>query len=171
MKLTRRQTFLGLLGASSAAGLGAYELIDVPRSSRSTVSRDELETLLTVADVVFPADPRPLEPVIASYVDRLGDGRTRALVATVAELDQAAYAQFGIPVRSLSRGECERLFEVLGVTRVQPRPEGTVPERIRFHLVNAVLYSILTHPEGTGPFGITNPVGHPGGFSSFSEES
>lgn len=171
MRLTRRQAFLGLLGLSSAASLGAYEVTDDPRSDRTTLTGNERETVLAVADVVFPSDTRPLEPVVTGYVDRLNDDRTRALVATLADLDRTAYDRFGVPFRSLSRADRERLFGALGVPRVQPQRRGTLPARIRFHLVNSVLFAILTHPNGTAPLGIDNPVGYPGGFSSFTQES
>ncbi|MFC6825394.1 gluconate 2-dehydrogenase subunit 3 family protein [Halopelagius fulvigenes] len=173
MKLTRRRTLLGLAGAGSAASLGAYDLTadadtDADSAER-TVTRRDVDGLLTVADVVHPADPEPFEPLIRGYVGRLSDERTRALLGTLSELDALSYDQSGTPFRSLSAAEGRRLLKRLGVFTVQSRPEGTLAERVRFHLVNSVLYALLTNPEGTKQFGIENPVGYPGGFSSYTE--
>jgi len=44
------------------------------------------------------------------------------------------------------------------------RPDGTVPARIRYHLVNGLLYALFTSPVGTRLFGIRNPIGYPGGY-------
>lgn len=169
MKLTRRQTLLGLIGASSVGSLGIYELLD-----RTTIdgplSDAGMNGLLTVADIVHPAAPEDVEPVISAYVDRLNDGRIRRLVMTLSELNSRSRRHFSASFGTLSRAQGERLLVTLGVNRVQPRPEGTLAERVRYHLVNSVLYALLTHPVGTELYGIGNPVGFPGGFASHTGE-
>lgn len=166
MRLTRRRALLGLVGATSAAGLGAYDLTAAADAGERTATRRDVEGLLTVADAVYPADPEEFEPLVKGYVGRLDEDRTRSLLGTLSELDTLSYDQLGTPFRSLSAGEAERLLTALGVFRVHSRPDGTLAERVRFHLVNSVLYAILTNPAGTKPFGIENPVGYPGGFGS-----
>jgi len=169
MRLTRRQTLLGLVGASSAGGLSVYELLD-----RTTIdgplSEAGMDGLLTVADIVHPASPEDVEPVISAYVGRLNDERVRGLVTTLSELDSRSRRHFGASFGALSRAQGERLLATLGVNRVQSRPEGTLAERVRYHLVNSVLYALLTYPTGTELFGIGNPAGFPGGFPSHTEE-
>lgn len=164
MKLTRRQTLLGLVGTSSGLSLSAYELTDDTSVPEPTLSQREFDGLLAVADVVHPSDPQQFESLIAGYVDRLSDDRKRLLRRTLSDLDRASYRQSGVPFRSLSPAERRRLFAALGVARVQSRPRGTVPERVRYHLVNSIVFVLVTNPKGTGLFGIRNPVGHPGGF-------
>lgn len=169
MKLTRRRTLLGLVGASSVVGLGTYELTGGTQSGDGSVSNGIVDGLLTAADVVFPVETRSKRSSISNYVDGLNDDRTRALLGTLSGLDRAASRRFGSPFRSLSRGEAKRLFAVLGVDRVQSRPEGTLPERVRFHVVNSVLYALLTHPTGTESFDVGNPVGYPGGIPTHTD--
>lgn len=169
MKLTRRKTLLGLLGLSSTASLGVYELSDEYDKRRGSLSRRHLEGLLTIADVVHPSEPDQFETILTGYVTGLTDSRKRVLLGTLAELDQVSYSQLGIPFRSLSASEATLLLKALGVDRVQSSPQGPLAERIRFHLVNSVLYAVLTDPVGTNVLGIDNPVGHPGGFSSYTQ--
>lgn len=169
MKLTRRQTLLGLIGASSVGSLGIYELLDW-RTIDGPLSAAGMNSLLTVADVVHPASPEDVEPVISAYVNRLNDDRIRRLVTSLSELDSRSRRHFSASFGALSRAQGERLLATLGVNRVQPRPDGTLAERVRYHLVNSVLYALLTHPAGTELYGIGNPVGFAGGFGSQTGE-
>ncbi|WP_144921693.1 hypothetical protein [Halorubrum salsamenti] len=169
MRLTRRQALLGLVGASSVGGLGVYELLD-RTATDATISDAGMNGLLTVADIVHPAAPEDVEPVISAYVGRLSHDRIRGVVRALSELDSRSRRHFGASFGALSRAQGERLLTTLGVNRVQSRPEGTLAERVRYHLVNAVLYALLTRPAGTELFGIGNPVGFPGGFGSHAGE-
>jgi len=168
MKRTRRRTFLGLVGASSVLGLGAYELTGGTRSTDEDIPPHVVEGMLTVADAVYPGDPEPFRSILRRYVDRLGESRLGGLLETLAELDQISSRYSGSLFRSLSGAEATRLFERLGVNRVQSRRAGTLSERVRFHLVNSVLYAILTDPAGTERFDVGNPAGYPGGFDSYT---
>ncbi|MFO7925678.1 MAG: hypothetical protein ACQET5_00140 [Halobacteriota archaeon] len=169
MRPTRRQALLGLVGASSAGGLGVYELLDRTMVD-GPLSDAGMDGLLTVADIVHPAAPEDVEPVISAYVDGLSDDRIRELVTALYELDSRSRRHFGVSFGALSRARGERLLATLGVNRAQSRPKGTLAERVRYHIVNAVLYALLTRPAGTELFGIGNPVGFPGGFASYTGE-
>ncbi|WP_050032181.1 hypothetical protein [Halorubrum halophilum] len=169
MRLTRRRALLGLVGASSAGGLGVHELLD-RTTTDGPLSDAGMDGLLTVADVVHPAAREDVEPVISAYVGRLNQDRIRGVVRALSELDSRSRRHFGSSFGGLSRAQGERLLATLGVNRVQSRPEGTLAERARYHLVNSVLYALLTRPVGTEPFGIGNPIGFPGGFASHTGE-
>jgi hypothetical protein len=169
MRVTRRQALLGLVGASSAGGLGAYELFDWTTTD-GPLSDAGMDGLLTVADIVHPAAAEDAERAMSAYVGRLNEDRVRGLVTTLSELDSRSRRHYGASFGALSRAQGERLLARLGVNRVQSRPEGTLAERVRYHLVNSVLYALLTRPDGTELFGIGNPVGFPGGFASHTGE-
>ena len=169
MKITRRQALLGLAGASSVGGLGAHELLDWTATD-GPLSDAGMNGLLTVADIVHPAAPEDAERTISAYVGRLNDRRVRGLVTTLSELDSRSRRHYGASFGALSRAQGERLLARIGANRVQSRPEGTLAERVRYHLVNSVLYALLTRPAGTEPLGIGNPVGFPGGFASYTGE-
>lgn len=169
MRLTRRRALLGLVGASSVGGLGVYELLG-RTTNDGPLSDAGMDGLLTVADIVHPAAPEEVEPVISAYVGRLNQTRTRGLVTTLSELDSRSRRHFGASFGALSRAQGERLLTTLGVNRVQSRPGGTLAERVRYHLVNSVLYALLIRPAGTELYDIGNPVGFPGGFDSHTGE-
>jgi hypothetical protein len=169
MKRTPRRTFLGLVGASSVLGLGAYELTGGSRPTDEDIPPHVVDGMVTVADAVYPGDPEQFRPVVRSYTTRLGDSRRGELLGTLSELDRISSRHAGSPFRTLAGPEATRLLERLGVNRVQSRRQGTLSERVRFHLVNSVLYAILTDPAGTGRFDIDNPAGYPGGFDSYTQ--
>lgn len=170
MNLSRREALLGLLGVSTGVSLSTYELTGNRYGSdgRRSLSRRDREALLTIADIVHPANPGGFEPVIARYVRRLPASRERALLGTLSELDGVSRRQLGAGFGSLSTPEARLLLEGLGVDGVQSNRQGTLAERIRFHLINSVMYALLTDPSGTAVLGIDNPVGYPGGFSSYT---
>jgi hypothetical protein len=57
----------------------------------------------------------------------------------------------------------------MGVHTADPDSEGTDPERVRFHVVNELLYALYTSPTGGELVGIENPQGYPGGTASYRE--
>jgi hypothetical protein len=56
----------------------------------------------------------------------------------------------------------------MGVQSAESDSGGGVPERIRYHLVNSLLYALFTSPMGSELVGISNPTGHPGGYESLT---
>jgi hypothetical protein len=58
----------------------------------------------------------------------------------------------------------------MAVDRTGSSPNGNIPERIRYYVVNQLLYGLYTAPTGGRLLGIENPVGHPGGFESYQKE-
>jgi hypothetical protein len=168
MELTRRDALLGAIGGSSAVSLAVYELESGASAATdpASLSEDEVRTLVSVAETVYPSQVDPTGEFVRGYTTRLDDARVRATRRTIGDLDRAARRHFGTEYRNLSTGVGDRLLRRLGVDRVRSGPGGTLAERVRFHLVNSLLYVLMTSPRGTEPFDIENPVGHPGGFES-----
>lgn len=168
MKLTRRHAILAAAGVS-AVGLGTYELAAADAKTDGTFTQREQAMLTTVAEVVYPWELESAADVLVPYCSRLDDRRKAAMRRTLAEFDRMARSAFGVPLETLSADEGRTLVRALGANRVESRPAGTLAERVRFHLVNTVLFALMTHPSGTAPFDIDNPVGYPGGFASYTE--
>lgn len=168
MKLTRRHAILAAAGVS-AAGLGTYELAAADEVSDGPFTQRERAMLVTVAEAVYPWELAAAADVLVPYFTRLDDRRTAATRRTLAEFDRLAQSAFGVPLETLSAEEGRTLLRTLGSDRIQSSPTGTLAERVRFHLVNSILFALMTHPSGTAPFDIDNPVGYPGGFASYTE--
>ena len=65
----------------------------------------------------------------------------------------------------------DRLLRGIGVETADPVPDGTLTERVRFYLVNDLLFAFYASPTGGRLVGIENPIGHPGGIESYQRES
>lgn len=163
VELTRRDTLITLVGGTTISSLALQEINDFTRTSAG-FSDDELNTLLALADVVYPSKIDISKSVIRSYTDRMNGPRFRQMQRTISGLDRISRRVFGASFRAVPVSKRDRLLRYFGVDRVQPRPDGTLAERIRFHLVNPLLYVLFTNPKGSTLYGIDNPIGHPGGL-------
>ena len=174
MKLTRRDALKGLvLGGGVAGGsLAASEMLVEHTSQRghNTLAEHDIETLLSVAEVVYPSEVEVTYEFVAAYAGRLDDDRTEALTGTIGQLDDVAMSTYGSSFAGIeSRSRREALLRTMGVHRVPSSPDGTVPERVRYHLVNSLLYVLFTSPRGSKLVGIDSPAGHPGGFAHYRD--
>lgn len=163
MRLTRRDAVvaLGALGIGSAA-------VGLTRESSG-----ESTTLLAVAELVYPSQAEIDESFVETYVQ----GRANAqpeyeshLAEAVAELDRQARRDFGQSFDSLSADQRRAVLGNLGVNRVQSDPDGTLSQRIRYYVVNDLLYAFYSTPVGGELLGIETPPGHPGGRHAYSPE-
>jgi hypothetical protein len=55
----------------------------------------------------------------------------------------------------------------LGVRTAEPDPDGTDVERVRYYVVNELLFALYSSPTGGELVGLENPQGHPGGIDSY----
>lgn len=163
VELTRRDTLITLVGGTTISSLALQEIDDFDGTS-SGFSDDELTTLLALTDVIYPSEIDVSKRFIRSYTDRMKRSRLRQMQRAVSGLDRLSRQVFGASFRAVPASKREHLLRHFGVDRVQPRPDGTLAERIRFHLVNTLLYVLFTNPKGSTLYGIDNPVGHPGGL-------
>lgn len=172
MKLTRRDALRALVVGGGAAGgsLAVSELLvsDTVQGDDSHLSTRDIETLHSVAEVVYPSEVMVTVEFIETYTNRLDDDRLGALTATISELDSVTNSTYGDRFAELpSRSRREQVLRSLGVDRVPSRPDGTVPERVRYHLVNSLLYALFTTPKGSKLAGVESPRGHAGGFAPY----
>jgi hypothetical protein len=161
MNLTRRQALVALGGLGVGAGAYGSGLAAPARASE-----DRVETATAVAEVVYPS----AVAVDRTFVEGRLFGRTEprpghfdGLERAIDELDGFARSQFGAPMSSLAPARRVRVLDELGVYAVHPASEGTTAERVRYYLVNDLLYVLFTHPTGGALVGVPNPPGYPGG--------
>lgn len=176
MKLTRRDALKALVVGGGAAGgsLVASEAFSSTRGStdEGTFDDSDLETLYRVAEVIYPSEVEVTTDFIEGYVRRLSEQRQAAISSTVSQLNSLTQSRYG---RSFTDDSSidrrESMLTSLGVHRVESTPDGTVPERIRYHLVNTLLYALFTSPTGSALVGIESPMGHGGGFGVYQENN
>lgn len=171
MTLTRRDALVAIAGTTLGAtalgygpGLLAAETDDEP----ATDARVAATT--AVAAVVYPS----AVSVDESFVRRRVFGRPEplpghfeGLAAAVDTVDEFCVARFDRPVAALDPADRHRALVELGVYAVHANREGSVAERVRYYLVNDLLYALFTHPTGGELLGNPNPPGWPGGIDVY----
>lgn len=172
MELTRRDALVALAGGAgvSAAAGGVAERL----SGETAASFDQtrIRQLRTVAAVVFPSEVDVTREFIETYVIGRSVDRERYLegvVDALEALNQKSQDRFGRPVTSLSEANLNRLLRQTGVGTSTPVPDGTIPERIRYYVVNDLLYALYTTPVGGRLVNYENPDGYPGGTEAYQQ--
>lgn len=171
MELSRRDALVAL----SAAGVGSLAGCGAPEATTDGEPADRpeesaLDTLVAVAEVVYPEAATDPEAFVRTYVA----GRTAdrpayrsSVVAAAQELTDVARDWQDAPFVELDPVVRDRLLRDLGVDTADPDPEGAVPERLRHFVVNELLFAFYASPAGAELVGLENPPGHPGGTRSY----
>jgi hypothetical protein len=182
MNLSRRDALAALAATGVVAG-GSVALADngtdddvdpadgVPEN---VIGDDTVAILAAVGSVVYPDATTGIDLFVETYVSgRLSDDpdHHRGVVDAAAELDATARDWFDAPVAQLDPSTCDRLLRELGVDAVDPDPGGSLSGRVRFYIVNELLYAFYSSPTGGRLVGTENPVGYPGGTESYRRAS
>lgn len=171
VRLKRRDALLAL-AAGAAGGIGGaavgFEESD-EQAPPDDPSGKAVTTLVATAEVVYPSAVEGIPAFVQTYVEGLPAERRAAVAATTGELDVHARRERGRAFDALAPADRESLLRDLGVDRVAPDADGTLPERVRFYVVNQLLYGLYTTPKGSRLMGIENPVGYPGGYQSYQK--
>lgn len=144
---------------------GAGETSDEP-----TFTAHERETLLAVARTVYPSDVSGIDSFVESYVvGRVTDRPERAagMRESLAYLDEYARRWFDATFVEMSPAERDETLNAMGADVVEPEPTGIDPARLRFYLINELLYALYASPTGGTLLGLENPQGYPGGTESY----
>lgn len=167
MKLTRRDAVAALAAAGATVGGGALAW---DRLSGNSFGERERETLVAVARTVYPSTVEG----VPGFVERYTVGRARerpayarGIADSVADLDDYATEFFDDRFAALDPATRDDVLRQMAVDSADPDPDGTAPQRVRYYLVNELLYALYTTPTGGELAGIENPVGHPGGTESY----
>jgi hypothetical protein len=179
MDLSRRDA-LAALAATGVGGVAGATLLD--RGDEATdadpaapdaasVPDDGLATLVAVAETVYPTAAEDVDAFVETYVAGIPDDRRDEVLAVAADLDATARDWFDAPLADLDRSTRDDLLRDLGVDVADPDADGYLSERIRFHLVNELLYAFYASPTGGRLVGIENPIAYPGGTESYQRAS
>ena len=173
MELTRRDALAALAAIGAVGGGGIAVERGVLRNNSETsgsFSEHETRTLNAVAAVLYPSAVTGIPEFVETYVaGRLQNqpNRTKGLTQSLSTLDDYARNWFGASYLELPRAKQDALLQQMGIGVAEPNPDGTPPERLRYHVVNELLYALYTTPTGGTLAGTENPIGHPGGTESY----
>lgn len=171
-ELTRRDALkaLGAAGVTVAGGAAALSWTDVGEENETTFGDHERRTVQAVASVVYPSEVEGVEAFVNSYVaGRLEDDPNRAtsMADAVAALDGYAREWEDSDFVSLDADRRHETLRGMGVHVTTPDPSGDPRQRVRYYLVNELLFALYSSPTGGRLIGIENPQGHPGGIESY----
>lgn len=171
-ELTRRDAMAALsaVGASLAGCVAPSTDSDGQSDSDQSLTRHDRETLSAVAEVLYPEDVTEIEPFVARYAaGRTSDRPEHAagIADAVAYLDEYCRAWFDSEFTALSADDRDEALRRMGVDEVDPDPAGGDVERLRYYVINDLLFALYASPTGGDLVGIENPPGHPGGLTSY----
>ncbi|EMA61178.1 gluconate 2-dehydrogenase subunit 3 family protein [Halorubrum lipolyticum] len=187
MELTRRDAVAALAAVGATGGVAV-----AARRSSDGDGRDDAEgtvgegdpdgegdaipdeatvraAMTAIATVVYPSEVDGVEEFVDGFLDGRLDGSARAteLRAAVGDLDEAAHSWYDAPVAELSEADRDGLLREVGADTADENPDGTLAERVRYHVVNELLLALYASPTGGELVGLENPQGHPGGTESY----
>ena len=189
MELTRRDALAALSAAGATVGGGVLAArFDPPRAddgsgadpagddagTEVSLSTDLLDLLDAVAEVVYPDGVGERRAFVDSYVvGRVTDrpAYREGLREAAAQLDAVARDWHDAPYADLDVDTRDRILRNLGVETADPDPKGPLTDRIRFYVVNDLLFAFYSSPTGGRLVGIENPIGDPGGTESYQRPS
>jgi hypothetical protein len=185
MRLSRRDALAALAGLGAAGGGAAVAGLatrDPPvagdrqtgptaeSTAESAPSDDALSVMVAAAEVLYPSEVEGHREFVGTYLDgrrrRDPDHYERA-VSAARELDAVARDWHDTGFEDLAPETRDRLLRELGVDAADPDPAGNLSDRLRFFVVNDLLYALYTSPTGGRLVGTENPTGYPGGFASY----
>jgi hypothetical protein len=175
-ELSRRDAIAALTAAGigvSAGGLLAWDWLtddDATDSETGRLSETDRETLDALAETVFPSAVSGISEFVETYVVGRLDAhpeREKEMVAAIAVMDSYTQEWFDEPFRALERDERHEALDMMGVDVTDPDPDGTDVERVRFYLVNELLFALYSSPTGGELLGLENPQGYPGGTTTY----
>lgn len=168
LRLTRRDALTAVAAGGTLAG-GSLAISEVAgevdsQQGDSALSDTDIATAEAVATVVYPSAVDVTTVFIETYLRRLSRDRKAALSDTVEDLNAHTQSQYGPAFHGIeARSKRDAVLRSLGVNRARSVPAGSVPERVRYHLVNSLLYALFTTSKGSQLVGVENPTGYPGG--------
>ena len=185
MELTRRDALAALATTGAAVGAGsalgwetlredpaddAGERTDSATDESVAFAEQEVATLTVLAGTLYPSAVTGIPAFVETYVvGRIRDRSEYAegIRAALAILDDYATDWFDGEYRTLPPANREALLRQMGLDTAAPDPAGSDRERLRYYLVNELLYALYSSPTGGELAGIGNPRGHPGRLASY----
>lgn len=166
MELSRRDAVAALAAIGAGAGGVAYA---VRRRDDGAASPD-VETLVAVAEVVYPSEVTGVESFVDEYAAQRAtgdDAHARGVREATGAVDAHAREWYGSAFADLGPDDRDSLLREMGVDTAAEDPTGSTAQRVRYYVVGDLLLALYASPAGGELVGIENPQGHPGGIDSY----
>jgi len=171
-ELSRRDAIVALGAAGVAtAGLGAlaWETLEEGDSDGMS-STDQRETIVAAAEALYPSEVEGVETFVERYVVGRVQDRTayfERMRDAADRIDENARYWHDAPFADLDRVTRQQVFDEFGLADAEANPEGNEVERVRYYLLNELLFAFYSSPTGGSLVGIENPQGYAGGTASY----
>jgi len=171
MELTRRDAMGALAAAGVAVGAGVVaDRFAGTEDDPPAFDEDALATTVAVAHAVYPSEVENVASFVRTYAlsrSEDDDAYREGMADAAAALDEYSREWYDREYVELEPEVAETVLHEMGVDVEEPDPEGVPAERVRFYLVNELLYALYTSDTGGRLVGIENPQGFPGGTDSY----
>lgn len=173
MELTRRDAVAALATAGIASGGGVVAYHTFEGSAEDPMSEDPLRGMEALAEVLYP----PSVEVTGEFVETYVLGRTEGdeeyregILEAMDLLDREAEERHGERFVGLPLDDRDGLLRELGLQNTPADPAGDPLQRVRYYLIDDLLYALFTTPTGGELVGTENPAGYAGGTESYRAE-
>ncbi|WP_152042650.1 gluconate 2-dehydrogenase subunit 3 family protein [Salinigranum salinum] len=167
MELTRRDALLALAGT----GIVASTALTTGETDGALTDAD-IESLLDLAEVLYPSAVEPTAEFVETYVVgryRSNDERLAGLKSALQVVRRTSVRETGRSLGALDIETRDKVLRATGGDRAYPDPEGTTAQKVRYHIINDLLYALYTTPKGGELVGNPNPTGYPGGVEAYQQ--
>jgi hypothetical protein len=172
MRLSRRDAVAALAaaGVTAAGGVAVLSADDGEPETDQPIDDAGLSTLVAAAEVLYPSEVENVESFVTRYVRGRADEEPEhvsGIAAAVEYLDSYAGAWHGESFGALEPATRAEALDRMDADTADPDPEGSDVERVRYYVVNELLFALYTTPTGGELLGLDSPQGHPGGLASY----
>ncbi|WP_415381776.1 gluconate 2-dehydrogenase subunit 3 family protein [Halosimplex sp. TS25] len=134
------------------------------------ITADDLTVLTAVAETVYPSEVEGVDSFVTAFVRGRASAQpdhAAGIADAVGYLSEWTGAWYEESFASLDPAGREEALDRMGVREADPDPDGSDAARVRYYVVNELLFALYSSPTGAELVGIENPQGHPGGTESY----
>lgn len=175
MRLNRRDV-IAALAASGVAFLGSSAIfLSLDDNSKKEwedkpITESEVTGMVAAAKVLYPSEVENIEKFVTEYIRGQSNDnpeKIREMSKTITYLNKYSKSWYKKEFSDLDKKTRNRVFKQMDADSANPDPEGSDVERIRYYIINELLFALYTTPTGSRLVGLENPQGYPGGLKSY----